>query len=96
MPNTPDVAIVPVVDQISDKGDNVPFVAQKVQEDVISGERKMITFGRATYSDVFGDSHWTQFCSSSLSEPNGGIPSDLGLKCAAYNAVDTDQSDRSK
>ena|SRR3984893_16099852 len=54
----------------------------QLRQDIASGESFIIFYGRISYLDVFGKSHWTTFCTAS-----GSTIADLG-KCVNYNNVD--------
>lgn len=50
------------------------------------GAEYVVEYGRVTYQDIFGNSHWTQFClhfDASNTDPNSHP------KCAAYNRTDS-------
>lgn len=47
----------------------------------------LITWGKTTYQDIFGQSHWVNFCSWLV--PRGDTSIQNHPKCAAYNQTDT-------
>ena len=53
-----------------------------LRQEIANGESFIIFFGKITYSDIFGTSHWTTFCTGS-----GSAMGDL-KKCVSYNDVD--------
>jgi hypothetical protein len=53
-----------------------------LRQEITNGESLIIFYGRITYSDIFGTSHWTSFCTAS-----GSAMGDL-KKCISYNDVD--------
>jgi hypothetical protein len=55
-----------------------------LRQDIASGNRSIVLYGRITYYDVFGVQHWTQFCTAS-----GTAILDSLKKCIGYNDVDT-------
>jgi hypothetical protein len=56
---------------------------QKVwSENVQSGSWIAYFFGEIRYKDIFGENHWTHFCSSYVPETKSGTP------CAIYNETD--------
>ena len=57
------------------------------RQDLASGKRFILFYGRATYHDVFGVEHYTQLCTGTGS----GIPSDILTDCLHYNDVDSNQ-----
>jgi hypothetical protein len=64
----------------------------EVRKAIQDGKINMFIFGRLTFNDVFGDSHWMQFCmrfGCTLSPPE--IAADA-FSCAAYNSVDTESN----
>ena len=54
----------------------------ELRQQIANGESFVILYGRITYDDVFGASHWTAFCTGS-----GSAMGDL-RKCLTYNDVD--------
>jgi hypothetical protein len=56
---------------------------------ILSGDMLVTIQGRIEYRDIFGNTHWLQFCQ----ESGGGImrPS-VSDACAAYNATDEEQN----
>jgi hypothetical protein len=51
------------------------------------GGSYLAAYGRVTYIDVFGVSHWTQFCKSIRADASGIRPTQ-SMACANYTAVD--------
>jgi hypothetical protein len=54
----------------------------ELRQQIANGESFIIFYGKITYVDVFGASHWTAFCTGS-----GSAMGDL-RKCLTYNDVD--------
>jgi len=54
----------------------------ELRQQIANGESFIIFYGKITYVDVFGASHWTAFCTGS-----GRAMGDL-KKCLSYNDVD--------
>ena len=80
-PNGPINITVPIVRY----GAQAPEAIQPtpaLRQEIANGESFIIFYGKITYSDVFGTSHWTSFCTGS-----GSAMGDL-KKCVSYNDVD--------
>jgi hypothetical protein len=60
---------------------------ETLRQDIASGKRYILFYGRATYRDVFEIEHYTQFCTGTGS----GIPSDVFKDCLSYNDVDSNE-----
>jgi hypothetical protein len=54
----------------------------ELRQEIANGESFIIFYGKITYVDIFGSSHWTSFCTGS-----GSAMGDL-KKCLNYNDVD--------
>jgi len=54
----------------------------ELRQEIANGQSFIIFYGKITYFDIFGTSHWTSFCTGS-----GSATGDL-KKCIGYNDVD--------
>lgn len=55
----------------------------QLRQDLASGRKYLIYYGKITYSDALGIQHWTQFCTGA------NVSSVINVKrCVAYNQVD--------
>ena len=80
-PNAPISTNIPVVRYGPEKAE--PIVpTSELRQEIASGESFVIFYGKITYLDVFGKSHWASFCTAS-----GSAIGDL-RKCINYNDVD--------
>ena len=60
---------------------------QPTADRLLKKEIYLVTWGKITYNDVFGVSHWAKFCSwQTLS---GDVDTQDHPKCAAYNQTDS-------
>lgn len=56
-------------------------------QDITTGNRFIIFFGRVDYTDIFGKDHWTQFCTGSGS----AIDAKSLERCVLYNDFDGEE-----
>ena len=78
--------MTPIVKRYGDHAPEIVVPDEALRNDIASGERFIIFYGRITYSDAFGISHWTQFCTGS----GAGILDNL-KKCVTYNDFDPNE-----
>jgi hypothetical protein len=80
-PNAPINTTITVVRYGSQSPETIIPTAE-LRQQIANGESYIIFYGKITYVDVFGASHWTAFCTGS-----GNALGDL-KKCLSYNDVD--------
>ena len=80
-PNGPINVTIPVVRYGPQTAEAI-VPTPKLRQEIANGESFIIFYGRITYIDIFGTSHWTSFCTGS-----GSAMGDL-KKCVSYNDVD--------
>jgi hypothetical protein len=81
-PNTPFNVIIPVV-RYGPQTKETIVPTLELRQEIANGESFIVFYGRITYVDIFGTSHWTSFCTET-----GSAMGDL-KKCVSYNDVDT-------
>jgi hypothetical protein len=86
-PRDPVPVNISVGTYLPEGGERATVPDDALRQDIANGTRYILFFGRATYSDVFGVEHYTQFCTGSGS----GIPSDTLKSCLSYNDVDPNE-----
>jgi hypothetical protein len=86
-PHDPVPVNISVGTYLPEGGEKPTVPDDALRQDMAGGERYILFYGRATYHDVFGIQHFTQFCTGSGS----GIPSDILKDCLTYNDVDSSQ-----
>ena len=64
--------------------DNLPLLTKTEVAEIESGESYIVVFARITYFDVYGISHWINFCSWQAHRPGNYSSRD----CVEYNNVD--------
>jgi len=86
----PSIPISHPVEALDNKHPPQPIILTTVQREQINqGELIFYVYGMATYDDIFGTHHWSQFCKFSGGLPGSAIPPGKpSKKCAAYNDVD--------
>ena len=57
--------------------------------DYSAGKAKLVAYGRVTYRDIFGGSHWRNFCQPFVAFSAGFKRSGEDEKCVKYNGSDT-------
>lgn len=72
---------------LAEGGEKATVPDDALRQDIAGGKRFILFFGRATYHDVFGVEHYTQFCTGA----SVGISSDTLKDCLSYNDVDTNE-----
>ena len=80
-PNGPINVIIPVVRYGPQTAETI-VPTPELRQEIANGESFIIFYGKITYFDIFGTSHWTSFCTGS-----GSAMGDL-KKCVSYNDVD--------
>jgi len=80
-PNAPINTVITVVRYGSQTSESI-IPTPELRQQIASGESYIIFYGKITYVDVFGASHWTAFCTGS-----GSAMGDI-RKCLSYNDVD--------
>ena len=60
----------------------------ETHERINKGSLAVFVYGRVSYTDSFGASHWSQFCESGPSERIRPSLSGAVSDCLSYNAVD--------
>jgi hypothetical protein len=80
-PNGPINIAIPVVRYGPQAAETV-VPTPELRQEIANGESFIIFYGKITYFDIFGTSHWTSFCTGS-----GSAMGDL-KKCVGYNDVD--------
>jgi hypothetical protein len=70
----------------SSDSENWPLSNQEAS-DFIAGSNYILIFGRVTYDDIFGMSHFTQYCAFHAN----GKAAPHAASCAAYNGEDNNQ-----
>jgi hypothetical protein len=80
-PNGPINVTIPIV-RYGAQGPEAIVPTPSLHQEIANGESFIVFYGKITYSDVFGTSHWTSFCTGS-----GSAMGDL-KKCVTYNDVD--------
>jgi len=86
-PNDPVPVNISVGTYLAEGGEKATVPDEALRQDIAGGRRFILFFGRATYRDVFGIEHYTQFCTGS----GPGIPSETLKHCLNYNDVDSNQ-----
>jgi hypothetical protein len=86
-PNDPVPVDISVGTYLPEGGQQLTVPDETLRQDVASGKRFILFYGRATYHDVFEVEHYTQFCTGT----GPGIPSDVLKECLSYNAVDSNE-----
>ena len=81
-PNAPINTTITVV-RYGPQGSEAIVPTPELRQEIALGESFIIFYGKLTYVDVFGTSHWTAFCTGS----GVAIQADL-KKCINYNDVD--------
>ena len=78
--------ITPIIKYYGDHAADVISPDDTLRDDIRSGQRYILVYGRVTYSDAFGIQHWTQFCTGL----GAGIMEDLKT-CVTYNDFDSNE-----
>jgi hypothetical protein len=86
-PRDPVPVNISVGTYLPEGGQDATVPDEALRQDVASGKRYILFYGRATYQDVFEVEHYTQFCTGS----GRGIPSNVLRDCLTYNAVDSNE-----
>jgi hypothetical protein len=79
-PNDPAAKVITYTE---DAGQVAPLTDAEFQQ-VNSGAAYVVAYGRVVYQDVFGATHWAQFCHE-INKPAGAH--NQSSKCLAYNAA---------
>src|SRR6266581_3908793 len=80
-PNGPINVTIPVV-RYGPETTQAIVPTPELRQEIADGKSFIIFYGRITYLDIFGTSHWTSFCTGT-----GSAIGDL-RKCISYNDVD--------
>ena len=82
----PDAVIPAPVPMLKGKTDllNPPVMTQADIAEISSGEVYIVTFARVTYCDVYGISHWINYCTWQ----SGRLGTYQSEKCVTCNDVD--------
>jgi hypothetical protein len=78
--------VTPIVKRYGEHAADVIIVDDSLRNDIANGERFIIFYDRITYTDAFGVSHWTQFCTGT-----GSAISDNLKKCVTSNDFDPNE-----
>jgi hypothetical protein len=89
-PNAPLPLALPVVHYGPNNAEQI-VPDETLRQDIANGNRYIIFYGRVTYYDVFGEQHWTQFCSGSGPAITGVLK-----ECVRYNDVDSSKNTRTQ
>jgi hypothetical protein len=81
-PNGPINVTIPIV-RYGAQAPEAIVPTPSLRQEIANGESFIIFYGKITYSDVFGTSHWTSFCTGS------GIAMGDLKKCVSFNNVDS-------
>ena len=59
-----------------------------IRRELLAGRAYILTYGKITFSDVFGGDHWITFCAAS---PRAAMQYSDAKECVEYNDTDSNE-----
>jgi hypothetical protein len=93
-PNSPTkmpVAYLQINAKSADKKTEPRYLSPYENKALMEGRGYMVIYAKATYTDVFGTEHWTQFCTFFV-HPKSPYVEVTSHKCTDYNETDHEEA----